>query len=85
MDFPPVPDAVERNLLTEDIVTHPVRPDLKAPSADAFALELFDLRRWAKWVRLEALDGFEDPLLRRDSQSFEVALEAGGEAYSEAG
>jgi hypothetical protein len=79
IDFVPMPNAVESNVLANDIIADTVGPNLKAPLTDALAFKLLDFWWWAERVGRKMLESFKNLLLGSDRKPFKVALESRGE------
>lgn len=77
-----VPDTVENDLLLNDVVTDSVRPDLKPPLSDSFALELLDFRHRTKRIGFQPLDFSENPILGCQRKTFQIPLETRGKPNS---
>ena len=58
VDLPPVPDAVEGNLLADNIITNTIGPDFETPLTNPFTLQLLDPWRGAERIDFQALDCF---------------------------
>ena len=75
IDLSPVPDAVQVDLVADDVVADAVWPHFQPPLADPLAFELLDLGVRPLGSGLQKLEGFEYLAVGPGRQVFEVPPE----------